>query len=97
MQDVTSDDRPINVRRVELLAKSVIALAKRHLTAMQNDEFWPGRQEWTDLVGTSQAIFIEKACEEIGVPVSLFWDVTRRCEIDWDTGVCTYVDDGRTP
>jgi len=46
----------------------LLALAVRCLHDAQNsNNEWPGEQEWFDLVGSSQAIFLKKAREEAGI------------------------------
>lgn len=70
-----------------LVAALAVALAKRVLRNWQNDDGrWPGRQEWTDLAGSSHGTLLEHACQEAGVHFDTFDAVFRAHPIDinWD-------------
>lgn len=56
--------------KVEWFLRALIALAKEELAKANKDHNgnWPAGQEWHELNGTSQSVFMHKARERAGIP-----------------------------
>lgn len=67
---------------------AIVALAKRKLKeaneTRENEDDWPGGQEWNDLAGTSKSIFLHQAREEAGIPHDEFLEGIRSGEYEVD-------------
>lgn len=66
-----------------MMFRALVALAKRNLAdanANREDErSWPAGQEWTDLAGSSQAIFMARARDEAGIPHDAYRELVQAC------------------
>lgn len=64
-----------------MLVRALVALAKRNLAdanaSREGEGSWPAGQEWIDLAGSSQGIFMTRARDEAGIPHGDYHDLIR--------------------